>query len=471
MWIDILINLQWLCIIFFVGINLGYLILISLTFFNLPKYVNQQILRNFPKRQSDFSIPISIVVACYNEEGAIAQTVLSLLQIDYPEFEIIIVNDGSKDESLKVLIEEFDMVSLPLAVRQYLPHKPIRGLYQSRKIPNLRVVDKENAGSKADALNAGIDATIYSLFCPLDGDTMMDKDSLTYLVQPYQENPLTIASGGAVRIVNGCQVSDGVLVEIGTPKNLFALFQLLEYMRAFHYVRVGWSAVNAVPLISGAIGLFKKEAVYEVNGYNSKTHAEDLELTLRLHLHYSQKNVPYHIANSAKAVCWTEVPETYEILKRQRVRWQKGFIESMWMNRKLTFFPRSGVIGWIGMPFQFIFEGISPFIELFGYAITILSFFLGLLSYDALFAFLLLAFGLGYLITFITILIEEMLFKTYHKTGDLLMLFLAAILENFGYRQVNALWRCEGLVNWLRNVEGIREMPRLNTWQAPKKEV
>ena len=468
MWIDLLISLQWLCIFFFIGINFSYLALILLTLFKLPNYINQQILREFPRLQTDFSMPISIVVACYNEEGAISHTVRSLLEINYPEFEIIVVNDGSKDESLNVLIKEFEMVELPTAVRQYLPHKPIRGIYQSKTIPNLKVVDKENAGSKADALNAGIDATTFPLFFPLDGDTLVDKDCLHYLVEPFLENPLTVASGGAVRIVNGCNVSAGVLEEIGTPKNWFAIFQLLEYMRAFHYVRVGWEAVNALPLISGAMGLFKKETVYEVGGYRADTHAEDLELTLRLHLYHCENNKPYHIANCPKAICWTEVPETYTILKRQRVRWQKGFSECMWMNRKLTFHPRSGVMGWIGMPFQFVFEGISPFIELLGYAITIFSFFMGLLSYEALFAFLFLAFGVGYMITFITILIEELLFNIYPKRKHVLILCFAAIVENFGYRQMNALWRCEGLINWLRNKEGVREMPRLNNWQAPQ---
>lgn len=468
MWFELLASLQWLCIIFFIGINLGYLILILFSLLKLPDYINQQILQDFPKLQTDFSIPISIVVACYNEEGAISHTVRSLLEINYPEFEIVVVNDGSKDKSLQVLIETFEMVELPTAVRQFLPHKPIRGIYQSKIIPNLKVIDKENAGSKADALNAGIDATTYPLFFPLDGDTLVDKDCLTYLVQPFQENLLTVASGGAVRIVNGCRVSDGVLLEVNTPKNFFALLQSLEYMRAFHYVRVGWEAINALPLISGAMGLFKKETIFEVNGYRTDTHAEDLEMTLRLHLYHCENNKPYHIANSPRAVCWTEVPETYEILKRQRVRWQKGFIESMWMNKKLTFHPRSGVMGWIGMPFQFIFEVISPFIELLGYLITIICFLTGALSYTATIAFLLLAIGSGILITFITILIEELFFRTYPKMNSLLNLFLGAIIENFGYRQVNALWRCEGLVNWLRNVEGNREMPRLNNWQTPK---
>lgn len=468
MWLELLANLQWLCIIFFVGINIGYFMLILLTCLKLPNYVNRQILREFPRQQTDFSIPISIVVACYNEEGAIVQTVLSLLQINYPEVEIIVVNDGSKDKSLDNLIEAFEMVSLPIAVRQYLPHKPIRGIYQSKKIPNLRVIDKENGGSKADALNAGFDTATYSLVCPLDADTLMDKESLNYMVQPFLENPLTIASGGTVRIVNGCRVLDGVLVEVNTSKNFVALFQLIEYMRAFHFVRVGWSAINAVPIISGAIGLFKKEAVYEVNGYNPKTHAEDLEIVLRLHLHYCQQNKPYHIANVAKAVCWTEVPESLSILRRQRVRWQKGFIESLWMNKKLTFHPHGGTMGWIAMPFQFIFEGFSPIIEISGYILTFLCLITGTLSFEATLAFLILAFGIGFVISFTTILIEEVLFRTYPKTKNILILFFTAIIENFGYRQLNAIWRCQGLINWVRNVEGKREIPRLNNWQTPQ---
>jgi cellulose synthase/poly-beta-1,6-N-acetylglucosamine synthase-like glycosyltransferase len=466
-WIELLANLQWVCIIFFIGINLGYLVLIILSFLKLPDYVNQQILRELPKQQNDYAIPITMLIACYNEEGAIVTTVRSLLQVNYPEFEVLVVNDGSKDDSLKVMIEHFEMVEVPRSFPQTLPHAEIKAIYQSKKVPNLRMIDKVNGGAKADAMNAGIDASLYPLFCPFDGDTLVDKDCLTYLAQPFQEDPTTVAAGGVCRIVNGCRVTDGMLVEINAPRKLLALFQTLEYMRAYHYVRVGWESVNALPIISGAIGLFRKTALQDVGGYCRDTHADDFEIILKMHLHYTAANKPYRIAHSPKALCWTEVPESYEILKRQRVRWQKGFNECMWMNKKLTFLPKSGVMGWIGMPYQFIFEGFSPMFELLGYLITIICFFAGALSYEGAIAFLLMSLGSGFLVTFMTILIEELFFRAYPKKRDILILCLGAFIENFGYRQMNLLWRIEGFINWLRNKEGKREMPRLNTWQTP----
>lgn len=466
MWIELLSNLQWVCILFFIGINVGYIVLLTLAFLKLPGYVNQQALRELPKQQNDYSIPISLLVACYNEEGAITHTVNSLLQVNYPEFEVLVVNDGSKDNSLKVMIEAFEMIEIAPSFSQTLPHAEIKAIYQSKKIPNLRMIDKVNGGGKPDAINAGIDASLYPLFCPLDGDTLLDKDCLTYLAQPYQEDPSTIAVGGVCRIVNGCRVKNGTIVEINAPRNLFALFQALEYMRAYHYVRVGWESVNALHLISGAIGLVKKEAVQEVNGYCRETHADDLEMVLKLHRLYTANNKPYRITHAPKAVCWTEVPETYEILKRQRVRWQKGFNECMWMNKKLTFLPRSGVMGWIGMPYQFIFEGFSPIFELLGYFISIACYFAGVLSYEGAIAFLLMSLGSGFMVTFTTILIEELFFRAYPKRKDVLILCLGALLENFGYRQMSLFWRIEGFINWLRNKEGKREMPRLNNWQT-----
>lgn len=467
MWIELLASLQWLCIIFFIGINIGYIVLIYLSLSKLPDYVNQQILREFPTQQNDFAIPISMLIACYNEEGAIVQTVRSLLQVNYPEFEVLVVNDGSKDNSLQVMIDTFEMVEIPPSFPQVLPHTEIKAIYQSKKIPNLRMIDKVNGGAKADAMNAGIDASLYPLFCPFDGDTMVDKDCLNYLVQPFQEDPTTIASGGVCRIVNGCRVMDGTIVEVNAPKNLFALFQALEYMRAYHYVRVGWESVDSLHLISGAIGLVKKSAIQEIGGYCKETHADDLEMVLKMHLHFKSLKKPYRIAHAPKALCWTEVPETYEILKRQRVRWQKGFNECMWMNKRLTFLPKSGVMGWIGMPFQFIFEAFSPVFELFGYVISVICFFAGVLSYEGAIAFLLMSIGSGFVVTLMTILIEEMFFRAYPTKKDVLRLCFGALIENFGYRQMNLLWRIEGMINWLRNKEGKREMPRLNNWQTP----
>lgn len=466
MWLELLISLQWICFIFFLGLVAGYIFLICLTLAHLPGYVRKQILDSMPQTQTDYCMPISIVVPAYNEEAIIVNSVRSLLQIDYPEFEIVVVNDGSKDATEQKMVEAFKMIPIPLAIQQRLPHQPITAFFQSTVFPSLKMVTKINGGCKSDATNTGIDTATYSLVCPLDADSVMDKDCLKHLVKPYLENPHTVAVGGSVRVANGCQVKDGLLTDISVPRNIWALFQLIEYLRAFHFVRVGWAAIDALPIISGAVGLFKKELIFEVGGYSQKTHAEDFEMILKLHLYHRLRNLPYHIANVPSAVCWTEVPETHEYLKRQRVRWQTGCLECLWFNKKLLFHPKCGRIGWLTVPYQVIFEGISPIIEMFGYLSTVVFFLTGFLSYEGALALLILVLGTGYLVTFITILIEEVLFATYKKPKDLLILFAASIIENFGYRQLHAFWRFRGLFDWVFKIEGKREMARIGTWQA-----
>ncbi len=464
---------QWICLIFFVGINFSYLFFCILSFANLPKKVqNHTLLRELPQPHTDFEIPISLIVTAYNEEAVIVESVRSLLQIDYSKYEIVVVNDGSKDSTLEILKEEFDLISLPIAVRQRLPHKPIRGFYQSAIYPNLRVVDKENGGCKADASNTGIDASIYPLITPLDADTILEKDTFKLLVQPFLSDPNTILAGGSIRVVNGCKVSKGFLEEIGLPyKNFYVLFQILEYMRAFLFVRVGWEVMNALPIVSGAMGLFHKESLVELGGFSRKTHAEDLEITLRLHLHHISTGKPYKIAYVPDATCYTEVPDTYKSLRKQRVRWHQGFTECLWFNRKLLFHPKGKVLSWVSIPFQIIFEALSPLIEIGGYFSTILFWYFGVLSYEGALALLCLAVGVGILLTFVALVLEEAMFRKYPKMSHLFILFVAAVIENLGYRQINAWWRFTGLIYWAIGYEESRAMARSGAWQksaAPK---
>ena len=468
MW-EILISIQWLCLAFFVTINLGYLTLCIISFFSLPKIVQRHaILRELPQPHTDYEIPISLMVTAYNEEPVIVESIRSLLQIDYPEYEIVVVNDGSKDNTLDVLIKEFDLVSLPVTVRQRLPHKPITAVYRSRKYPKLRVIDKDNGGCKADASNAGFDACIYPLVSPLDADTILEPDTHRLLVQPYLENPTTIAVGGAVRIANGCEVKEGVLVKIGLPsfRKPLVLFQILEYLRAFLFVRVGWDAVNALPIISGAIGLFDREMVVEVGGYSRNTHAEDLEIILRMHLYCIENNKPYRISNVPDANCWTEAPETYKVLRKQRVRWHQGFVECLWFNIKLLFHRKGGILSWISIPFQIVFEALSPFLEISGYISTFILFAFGYFSLKGVFAFLFVSIGLGVLLTMTALLLEELIFHTYPRRKHLLTLFLAALIENLGYRQINSFWRFTALIYWLTGYEESRAITRTASWQG-----
>ncbi len=243
------------------------------------------------------------------------------------------------------------------------------------------------------------------------------------------------------------------------------LFQVLEYLRAFLFVRVGWAAIDALPIISGAIGLFDREAVVEVGGYSLNTHAEDLEIILRLHLHYLESGKPYNIANVPDANCWTEAPDDYKSLRKQRVRWHQGFTECLWFNRRLVFHKKGGLLSWVSIPFQIIFEALSPLIEIAGYVSTLILFMFGYLSLEGTIAFLLLSVGLGILLSVTAMLLEELTFHTYPKTRQILTLIAAAFLENCGYRQVNAFWRFTGLIYWAIGYEESRALVRNASWQ------
>ena len=452
---------------YFIILNCIYLALTIISLRVLPRFMQRQTIHKFPHTETGFEPPISLVVTAYNEEAVIVPTIKALLQLDYPEYEILIVNDGSKDNSLAVLTQEYALEALPMAFRQRIKHKPVKTVYQSKLHPNLRVIDKENGGSKADASNAGINGARYGLFMPLDADTILERDCLKLMVQPFMMNPHTVGVGGNVRILNGCEVRDGYLYETNLPKNWLALFQVLEYTRAFLSGRVGWNYFNALPLISGAFGLFQKEAVIEVGGYSHKSLGEDMDLVLRLHRHFRLRGKPYRIDFVVDPVCWTEAPETLSILKKQRVRWQRGLFDCLWENRQLLFHPRGGPVGWMSFPFLLFLEGISPIFESFGLLFFIACFSTGLVNGEGTISFLLLSFGTGFLLSISSILLEEITFRTYPKKKDLMMLLVAAFVENFGYRQLMSLWRLEGIIKWiLRTESSWGTMTRNASWSA-----
>ena len=463
---DLILASQIVFLLYFIGINGVYLVLSVGAFLTLPREIRRQALHHaMPSAHTSFEPPISLVVTAYNEEAVIVAAVRSLLQLDYSEFEIVIVNDGSKDGTLEVLQKEFQLVPFPEAFRIRVPHAPVRAVYQSTICPELRVIDKENGGGKADASNAGINGARFPLFCPLDADTILQRDSLKLLAQPFLEDRRTIAVGGTVRIANGCEVSSGVLTRVGVPKNLLARFQLIEYLRSFLVARVGFAAMDALPLISGAFGLFHKDSVIAVGGYRHDALGEDMELVMRLHRHFRLQGKPYRIKFVADATCWTEAPESRSVLKSQRVRWQRGLMQSVVMNRELLFHSRSGWLGWFAIPFVFFFEGLGGLVEVVGLLFMIGAMALGLISWHAFVAFMLVALGLGLLLSTTALLLEEMTFHTYPKTKDLFRLFAAIVLENFGYRQLNALWRVIGLYKWITKSQARwGEMTRTASW-------
>ena len=463
--IDFIAGIQIFFLLYFIGINTGYLALNVLSFPSLKRYLDAHSMDDLPRGQSGFEPPVSILVPAYNEEATIAASVRSILQLEYLEFEVIVVNDGAKDGTLEVLKREFELVRFPGAYWRRLDSKPIRAIYRSRVHPNLRVIDKENGG-KADALNAGINAARYPYFCGVDADSILQRDSLRRVVEPFLEDPLTIATGGTVRVANGCTVEDGFLVRVGLPTNPLALLQIVEYLRAFLFGRLGWTPINAVLIISGAFGVFRKESVVAVGGYRHDTVGEDMELVVRLHRWHRTEGIPYRIHFVPDPICWTEAPESLRVLKNQRVRWQQGLCESLTMNAELLCHPKGGAAGWIAYPFMMLFECLGPLIEVAGYVFMTGGFLLGVVSADAFVVFLLVAIAFGMVLSVSALLLEELSFHIYTRPRQLLTLFAVVILENFGYRQLNSVWRLWGLVRWMFGKKGgWGTMTRTASWQ------
>jgi len=436
-------------IFYFAALTLIYILINISAYFHVRKYLEHHRLHyELPRFFSGFEPWVSILVPAYNEESTVVNAAHALLQLFYPHYEVIIINDGSNDDTLEVLKNEFKLIPFPEIYGEYLKTSQVRGIYYSTEFPKLRVIDKENAG-KADALNAGINLSRGSLICSIDSDSVLSRDSLIRIVQPFLEDPTTVATGGQVRILNGCEVQGGRITKVGLPKNLLALFQVVEYLRAFLFGRIGWSPLNAVGIISGAFGLFDKETVINVGGYKKGTVGEDMELVLRIHRVMRQEKKRYRIAHVPDPICWTEVPEDLGSLKTQRIRWQRGLAESLTMNIKLLFNPSAGTIGWLSFPFMVIFELLSPIVEAGGFIFLLLAVFFHFLSLASFLVYLFVAFGSGMLLSATGILLEEITFHVYKDFKSIFVLFGASLLETPFYRIINSFWRLIGLFQWL----------------------
>jgi len=466
-WNDVVLAAQWVFLLYFIGLNCGYMGLNLLSLATIQGYLDAHSLDDLPRVYSGFEPPVTVIVPAYNEEATIGASVHSMLQLNYPEYEVVVVNDGSRDGTFAALEREFGLVPFPEAYWRRVETKPVRGIYRSVRHPSLRVIDKENGG-KADALNAGINAARYPLFCGVDADSILERDSLRRVIEPFMEDPLTIASGGTVRIANGCEVEGGFMTKIGLPTNPLALLQIVEYLRAFLFGRLGWAPINAVLIISGAFGVFRREAVVAAGGYLHDTVGEDMELVVRLHLRYRLEGRPYRIHFVPDPICWTEAPESLRVLKSQRVRWQRGLAESLALNLKLLCHPRGGAPGWLAFPFMVLFEWLGPLIEVSGYVFMAVAYALGMISGEAMIVFLMVAIGFGILLSMSALLIEEMSFHVYPGLRPVPVLLVTALLENLGYRQLNSAWRLWGLLRWMFGAKGgWGKMQRTASWQKP----
>ena len=384
---------------------------------------------------------ITLIAPAWNEAATCRDSVQSMLDLAYSNLTVMVVNDGSKDDTLKVLQTHFELYPHPRVPTGDLDTAAVRQVYRSHKHNNLWVIDKDNGG-KADALNVGINHTRSPLFCCVDADTLLEPQALTDVVRPFLLNANTIASSGIIRIINGCTVENGIVTDVRMPDNWLARFQIMEYLRAFLSGRVGWSRLNALLIISGAFGLFRTDAVRQAGGYLKGTIGEDMELVVRLHHLYRDMQTPYHIAFIPDPVAWTECPIHTKDLRTQRIRWQKGLIDSLKRHRRMCLNPRFGAIGMLSYPF-FVMEMLGPLVEISGYVISIFLLIYGV-RLDLVIAFSAAAIGLGLIVSVSAILLEEYSLRRFTRTRSLFLLLALAFLENFGYRQLTLWWRFIG---------------------------
>jgi len=412
------------------------------------------------RRYSDQAPSISVLAPAYNEELTITESIRSLLSLQYPDYEVIVINDGSRDATLQTVIDAFGLKRVSRYVDDAVSHAPVRGYYASPALPRLLLIDKENGG-KSDALNAGINASRTALFCAIDADSILETDALLRVVRPFIDEPdLTIAAGGTIRIANGCKVDAGRIVSVGLPTNFLALVQIMEYLRAFLMARLALGKMQVLTVISGAFGLFRRQRVVEVGGYSHGTVGEDMELVIKLHRHMRDLGKPYRIDFIAEPVCWTECPDTIAVLGRQRSRWQRGSLECFARHKDMLFNPKYGRIGFLGFGQILLVDVVGPLIEIVGYLLVPLLYGLGLLALPWLLAFLAVTFTFGIFVSVATLVLEEIQLRRFPKSHELAVLALVAVLENFGYRQLSNLWRLQGWWQFLRKKQGWGTMTR-----------
>ncbi len=442
--------------------NLGYLVMLLIALWTSAAHLRhlESIRFDWIKR-SPLAPPITILVPAHNEQKSICTAVRNLLDLDYPELEVIVVNDGSADSTLQMMRQEF---GLRLVRAVYIPQvmsAPVRGLYRSDVDTRLVVVDKESAGSKADAVNAGLNAATSPYMCVVDADSVLESDALLRIMVPVLADPKRVVSvGGIIRVLNGSELEGGRMRRVRLPRKSIEVIQVVEYLRAFLIGREAWARGNMLMIISGAFGVFRTDLVRAIGGYRSCAIGEDFDLVARLHRHLLDKGEDYSIQFVPDPVCWTEVPSDLQSLGRQRARWHKGLLDVLWPNKDMLFRPRYGLIGCLALPYLWLFELLAPVIEIGGIATILLAAYLGALSSAFFLQFILFGYAFATMISIGSVLQEELTYKRYNDWQDVARLVSYCFLEHFPYRQLHMIWRLQGLWQYLRGDMAWRPLKR-----------
>ena len=443
-------------LVYFVVINLSFLLLIITAGFQFRRYLRMRD-ASVDTLGGELALGVSVVMPAHNEEVGIVTSTTAMLSLRYPRHEVVVVDDGSTDNTFGVLREAFDLVQIPREVPMDLPVRAeILGVYVPRDgHTRLVVVRKANSG-RSEAINAGVNVAVEPLIAFIDADSILEPDALLRVSKPFTDDPTRmVATGGTIRAVNGSRVVSGRLVRLAMPTQWVARIQVVEYLRAFLVGRTGWSRLGMLILISGAFGMFRRDVVVDAGGLDPDSIGEDFELVLRIHRRMMDEGRDYAVEFVPEPVCWTEVPSTLSVLARQRRRWHRGLWETLWAYRGMLFNRRYGRIGFLALPYYWVFELFAPLLEGFGIVVVVLGLALGMVNVPYALLFLVLAYGLAILVTLAAMSVEEWAFHRYNRWRDLLTTLAAAVLENIGYRQLTVWWRLGGWWASLRKKEQV----------------
>lgn len=453
-------------VIYTIVLFVVYIVLAIVSAFELFKNYQEEKITNYDAIISTpFAPLITVIAPAYNESLTIVENIKALHGLYYPNYEIVIINDGSKDNTLEKTIEAFNLEKVPYVYIYKIPCAEVRGVYKSRKkaFGNLTVIDKFNGG-KADALNSGVNLAKGDYFISIDVDSIIDPYALQKLVKPFfgETDKKVIATGGVIQIANSCKIQDGQVVEINVPDKFLPRCQVLEYNRAFLMGRMAWSRLDGLLLISGALGLFDLEVVVGCGGYYTKTVGEDMELVVRMREYMARKKQDYKVVYISDPLCITEAPSTLKVLGSQRNRWARGTIDTIFLHRKLFLNPKYGFMGMVSHPYWVLFEWLAPLIETFGIVYFLVLAILGEIYWPFFFVMLLFVYFYAVTLSTYSILYDHLVNHRYKKNSMIIKLIVTSWLEPIFYHPLTVYWALRGNIDYfIRKKRGWGKMTRV----------
>ncbi|MCF7853047.1 MAG: glycosyltransferase family 2 protein [Simkaniaceae bacterium] len=450
MFTKFLISIQFFFIWYFTILNLVYLFLIVLGSFKVYKRKNEVESEDFTSILHSESLPeITLIIPVYNELDQSVENIRNMTRLTYRYKKIIIVNDGSADDSLNALLETFQMTPIPKLYESPLETQSIRQVYQSKTHPEIILLDKEHGG-KFDASNAGINATTSAYFIVIDADTFIDDIGFKAMIRPILMDDSTVCVGSSIHLKNECELDYNRISTLKFPKTYLVSMQGIEYMRSF-LTRQGWDFFNANFIVAGAFSLFQRDLIVDIGGFANSV-GEDVEIVIKLHRKMKERKQKYKIFHLPDPIAWTMAPETWGELKKQRVRWHLAVLEPLFFHKRMLFNPKYGFIGLVVYPFWLFGEMLDPVIETIGYFYILSTWYLGILNASFFFLYLAMSLGIILLYTIYCLLVEDLGFRKYPSIRSFLLLFTSCLVENIGYHQIGLIWRLQGFIEFFKRL-------------------